>query len=528
MIKAIIADDEMRVCQLIEYLVDWQKLNITVAGIVNTGIDALELILKEKPQIVITDIRMPGYDGIELIRRTHEAGIKTNFIIVSGHRHFEYARTALQYGVQDYILKPIKKEELISALTKVANKCKSASETAETIEKMKEKLAVGRQSMRRRLIADLMKAKLSGDEKLSLDEYGIAFSSKRAAIILHIGQNHDRTLNNLANAKAAEYIENELSKWAEEWAAAPHDGYVAGVFCVREGEDSAAKIKHIFDGCEALLRPFGNFSITMGVSYTDNDKDLGELLLEAVIAARQHFLQAERNIIRFETGFKDGCDYRSLIDDALQVRYVNALQILDLDKTDAVLGRVFFLLAQSKNVTADTVEAALQRILDLTNNVISSFSPENRKYFDKKLLRLTIENSDSLKGLELTVKKELLSHLNKILENQKSMENRPVRLAKQYISEHYMEQINLEDIARMVHLNGVYFSVVFKKETGMNFKDFLTQYRLDIAKDMLKSAESSVTEISEAVGYKDTKYFSKLFAKNVGINPAQYRKLYNG
>jgi two-component system response regulator YesN len=100
-------------------------------------------------------------------------------------------------------------------------------------------------------------------------------------------------------------------------------------------------------------------------------------------------------------------------------------------------------------------------------------------------------------------------------------------VAKQYIAEHYREQIKLEDVARQVHLNPVYFSTIFKKETGMNFSDYLINYRLDVAKDLLKTTGLSMAEIAGAVGYLDTKYFSKLFTKVVGIKPSEYRKLYS-
>ena len=97
MLRAIIADDEIMICELILRLVDWDSFGISVIGQVYDGRSALEAILREQPDIVITDIRMPPFDGIELIRQTREAGLDTRFIVVSGHRQFEYARSALQY-----------------------------------------------------------------------------------------------------------------------------------------------------------------------------------------------------------------------------------------------------------------------------------------------------------------------------------------------------------------------------------------------------------------------------------------------
>ncbi|MEG1575342.1 MAG: response regulator, partial [Clostridium sp.] len=116
MLKVIVADDEEKICQLIVKLVDWTSLGMEVAAIASNGIEAMEKIISLKPDIVITDIRMPGYDGLELIKRAKSEGINTEFIIISGYRHFEYAQNAIRYGVGDYLLKPIKKDELMDAL----------------------------------------------------------------------------------------------------------------------------------------------------------------------------------------------------------------------------------------------------------------------------------------------------------------------------------------------------------------------------------------------------------------------------
>ncbi|QCX33184.1 helix-turn-helix transcriptional regulator [Caloramator sp. E03] len=113
------------------------------------------------------------------------------------------------------------------------------------------------------------------------------------------------------------------------------------------------------------------------------------------------------------------------------------------------------------------------------------------------------------------------------LQYKKAQENKPIRVAKQYISKNYKKDITLEDIANEVHLNPVYFSVMFKKEVGMNFSEYLINYRIDIAKELLKNKNYNICQIADMVGYKDSKYFSKLFTKVVGIKPLEYRKLYS-
>lgn len=112
MLKVIIADDEKMICSLISQLLDWEELGYEIIGMAHTGIDALEMITEKKPDVVISDIRMPGYDGLELIKRTKEAGIEAEFVMISGFKQFEYAQNAMKYGVKYYLLKPIEEDKL--------------------------------------------------------------------------------------------------------------------------------------------------------------------------------------------------------------------------------------------------------------------------------------------------------------------------------------------------------------------------------------------------------------------------------
>ena len=120
MLKVVIADDEARILSLIRLLPDWDALGIEVAGTAGNGLEALALIERERPDILITDIRMPGCQGLELIERARRTVPDIEIIIISGYAHFEYAQTAIKLGVGDYLLKPIKKDELTATLSKLA------------------------------------------------------------------------------------------------------------------------------------------------------------------------------------------------------------------------------------------------------------------------------------------------------------------------------------------------------------------------------------------------------------------------
>lgn len=122
MLRVVLADDENKVILLMQKLIDWNTLGYEIVGTANDGLRALELVREKQPDLLITDVRMPGCDGIELIQRAKALQPRLHFIVVSGYRKFEYAQNALKYGVEDYLLKPLKQEELTGILLRLKDK----------------------------------------------------------------------------------------------------------------------------------------------------------------------------------------------------------------------------------------------------------------------------------------------------------------------------------------------------------------------------------------------------------------------
>ena len=123
MLKLIIADDERIIRETISTIIDWKQNNIELVGLCQNGLEAYDIILDETPDIVLTDIRMPGMDGLELIRRISETDLNTQFIILSGYGEFEYAKTAMKYGVRHYLLKPCNELQILEVIQEIAQDC---------------------------------------------------------------------------------------------------------------------------------------------------------------------------------------------------------------------------------------------------------------------------------------------------------------------------------------------------------------------------------------------------------------------
>ena len=173
MIKVVLADDEKKVVLLLQKLIDWEKQGFEIVGIANDGIHALELVREKQPQLLITDIRMPGCDGIELIRQARELQPGIHFVVISGYRQFEYAQNALKYGVEDYLLKPLKKDDLNGILLRVREKLGEEAELEYQLKKSDDQ--------RQRMLLSLLKSAIDRQQVFlradqANDEFGFHFA----------------------------------------------------------------------------------------------------------------------------------------------------------------------------------------------------------------------------------------------------------------------------------------------------------------------------------------------------------------
>lgn len=131
MYRVILVDDEEFVCKLLEKIIDWEKTNLELVGVASDGVTALNLLREQKPDIMISDIRMPGIDGLELARKAYDEKLVSSVIMISGHKEFEYARSAIRYGVDDYLLKPINKHEINRILSEIVAKLEEKTSAIE-------------------------------------------------------------------------------------------------------------------------------------------------------------------------------------------------------------------------------------------------------------------------------------------------------------------------------------------------------------------------------------------------------------
>lgn len=535
--KVIIADDEEKVCQLIEHLVDWQSMDMEIVAIVHNGLEALDAIRQKKPDIVITDIRMPGCGGLELIRQSKEILPNLEFIIISGYRHFEYAQTAIRFGVKDYLLKPIKKNELSTTLKRMHDDYMAKNEKLSQEELFQITLQNNLDRLRAGFFSDILLQKRVNLNELTLElvneRYHYQFRSGcfQIVVIKIDGVDPKSAMNKeFLQEKVLEAFNSRIREYCydSEICLESYTCYAVLNYSEDNRKTIRRVLKQILDHLLLQNDIFERLRVTIGSGTVENRMNcIHHSLKTAVLASEERLLKGTNRMLEYENGIRFVFAESELF---LSFNQKMKVAIENLDE-EGVLKTIDEL--HEKMIAADTVKG--HDILQMAKEIIHIylFTVRQNKYplhVEESFVEDYIFAIDSMSSIDeiFTYAKKVVSEsLHNLIQIKMSEDNRPIRLAKQYIREHYATPITLESVSELVGFNPAYFSTLFKKETGFTFSEYLLTTRMEAAKDMLRDTNLNIATICEKVGYSDSKHFAKTFMKETGLKPNQYRKLYS-
>jgi two-component system response regulator YesN len=537
MIKVLIADDEEKVCTLIAKLVNWTDFDMEVVATAYNGIEALERIRKLAPDVVITDVRMPGYDGIELIAKVKEINARTEFIIISGYRHFEYAQNAIKYGVSDYLLKPIKKVELHDTLGKIRLKCLKLAEQLSTEEQLRLRLQNDRNRQRKQLFLDFLAgSSKSGAGIAELNRtYGFHFDP---GIFQLIAVKIDCRYEDF-NADSIEVLDEKISKILD---SVLRDGCCEmEIFCrdtmvyallncpLQNGLLLRRQLKAVMAELAVEKTVFNKVLFTLCVgNQTEDPAKLAQCFASTRDAIYQRLVNGTGKMIE-DQPFED---YVQLNQDLLlgdfRRRISQAVELLDLPAAVAAVDALASAVPTHPQIKGGSVyklvlaAGAMFMVFIKNAQYHMEIPPEIYGEFELRIA-LCGNMRQLLESLGLLIR----TQIDSIIQAKREADNKPIRMAKEYIRRNYMNPIGLEEISAMLGFNLSYFSALFKKETGKNFLEYLTEVRVSNAKELLRETNLSIAAICRKVGYWDQKHFIVTFKKYAGIKPGEFRKLYS-
>lgn len=524
MLKVLIADDEEKVCQLIRGLIPWEELGFAVVGMAGDGLTALSMAREQRPDILITDIRMPGLDGIQLIGAAKEELPALRCIIISGYRHFDYAHNAIKFGVEDYLLKPLQKKELIS-----------------TLEKLKTLKAHAEEDTPRPLLGALFSDCLSGGigaaeltpenvlerYRVQLPESGpyYALITKADLASVEAGGNVRR----IASERIAESLRQALSPHVASLQLALLPEGIAALFVMPpEGESAMIEALHaVRDSAELMRDLFPTLRVSMGLSRPAKKlSDAAGVFAQAYTALEKRLSHGEGALFFGRPAPFVALSLKGILRGETQRQLATALQAMQAGAYERALRDSVGQLAGAAGENYPQLRALLLEMVRLHFEHLPGVT--SLKDIEDMAARLTEKWNAAydMAQVEEGLVSLLSGHLEGLLREQKQVEQLPLRRAKAYIRENFHRQITLEEVSGVAGFNPAYFSTLFKKETGERFLEYLASVRVAAAKQLLTDSGKAVAVVAEETGYGDVKYFCKQFKKATGLSPQEYRKMY--
>lgn len=534
MFKVLIVDDEIYVISLIQKLIEWDKFDMSIEGTADNGISALKLVEKLHPDIVIVDVRMPGYDGITFMQKVREINDKVKFIVISGHKRFEYAKSAMQYNVEDYLLKPINKEELEQILSKLRHKLVSEKQHEEVLIQLDERLGVSTKKVHAYLCEDLLEAK-EHKKFESLDRLNEMYFTKFreglfACVILKLDVS-DGILDDAFTEELMKRLEGLMKDMIDEIAyeavSQIRKNEIIRIvnYSQEENKNILKALKTSVAKMNSILAKFEKLSVTIGVGEASEElQHIQNSHKEAEDCIKSRLVLGSGKIITYDMVKRDEGMLLVVFTDKQREKLKEAFKSFNVDMIKLQILETFSRAGDGQYSdtliyyeTAWFVHRMFYEYLCKIDIYKGSYE-QLAKEFNERLLWVSAQAQ-----IAGALAEHIKGYIEEYTEDEREGENPAIRIAKKYIAENYQNNISMVSTAEVVNLSPVYFSVLFKKEVGINFLDYLNQYRIEEAKKRLKNVKYNVSEVAAMAGFPDARYFSKIFKKTIGVTPTEYR-----
>ncbi len=504
--RFVIVEDEIRIREGIQKLLP--KLNKTniVVGEAENGKEGLEVIRREKPDIIITDIRMPVMDGLEMLKILYDESYKGQVIVLSAYSEFEYAREAMHLGVMDYLLKPIIMEEFSDAVERVQQEQEKKNRQIQNYFAS---------------IDQVFRNVLNGS--LHLDDKTVEY------IKTDLNINPDRPISflevyyekwdNTGVLKMIKSLTNILSGKEPLSFCAIQDEKSKNIILVIYNYKKELGLKRLFQN-QFLIKDAQFIGTVIGWSEVENIFQLRncyeklESYLEWNISLGSEIIISYPEIQNVQVAV---CVYPIEIENQIKA-FMCANNLKEVERSIQKFHEYFH---SNKVYAPKNIKNCYVRFFWAIINFSKEIGNLDFEKFEQQTMLERIMHSKTREELrEITA--DLINKMQMPVGN---VENISIKRALALIHEFYRMGITLEEIAYKLGITPEYLGTQFHKELGVNFSTYMKNYRMNKAKELLIGTQLKLYEIAELVGYSDAKYFGKVFKANTGMLPIEYRKM---
>lgn len=527
MIKILIVDDELLVRIGLKSTLDWEKYGFTLVGEAKNAKEAEELFHKFSPDILLTDISMPGINGLELISQLKNKKPELQSIILTHYEDFCYAREALQLGALDYILKSnLTPERLLAVLQKAESQLPGNRENnISGISTSDGKNRHNRSELLLSYFEEVIKYKKTPANRLydQIDGYA---SYQLASISINLSINDKLNLD-AREIKVIEEVSSQiLSSFAQDIQCLIHENRINYLFCFKKilskTEQDMIIIK-LLNSVVTNLKKILNYYMLSGISLaSDTIRSLGNMYEQAYAAGQKSFFD-DSHLTLYEPESDNSATVHVTVD---LVKVKALLQEKKCTELEIYFDELFSVLKKLRD--KPLFQAIYNQILEL----FSLYLKENNngeQYSQLSSSMFEIENFEKLYDFN-AVKMHILNIVTLLMGIDNKEDNiqmsHIIKKSISFIEKNYNQNISLSNLATNVEVSRNYLSFLFKQELGLNFSHYLTGIRIDKAKRMLAVTNMKIYEIADRVGFDSPYYFSKVFKETTGMTCSEYRNHY--
>ncbi len=524
--KVILVDDEVEVIDVMKKKIRWNDLGFDVVGSATNGVKALELVEKLQPDVVLTDIKMPYMDGLELARKLNQDYPNIYIMLCTGFDEFEYAKEAVHLEIKEYMLKPISATELSESLMKLKTTLDREREEKLNVKKLEDYFQEVLPKLQSNFFISLIEGRVREEdyERFLLDYRVDMKGPLFCCMIFHTSENDmPDGMNPLLLSMS---VEREIKQRLTENCNCQEFIYMGNTILIMElhSEDEIAQLTDKCDRfCRWAWRIIGA-AVTAGIGTVCNNLyDLSISYEGAREAVSYRVLYGTKRAINIAEIVPKESKKAVPLEETRMQELFRAIHVGNQEKIwkEAIketekLHKNAATISQYNLATMEIVSGFFKFCAnnsmdfnEISGNVQNLY--ERVTQFDENSMTNWIIN------MSTAISEKLRSTRN-------STSRRIITDAQNIVKDRYMEpDLSLDDVCADLGVSNSYFSSSFKKETGQSFVSYLTDYRMDRAEELVLNTDEKSYKIAEKVGYQDANYFSYVFKKKFGVSPSKYR-----
>ncbi|MGI5859800.1 MAG: response regulator [Tepidanaerobacteraceae bacterium] len=514
----LICDDELLERQVLKSIIENSNLPLKIVGEAKNGVEALEQSAKLKPDILLIDIKMPGKDGITAGAEIKKVCPKCKTIFITAYDDFEYVKKALQIGAVEYLLKPVRPDEIVALLAKTVDLLNQEKQKKLKEEKLLASIKEAANMLKSSIMVSMIMGHYEDEGVLKSRAKLLGIEQLPSSIMVILPDvEPDTSEGELERYEVFSYIEKMYSNDDNVFLFFMSEEIIMGLTSTYGVMPAMAE--------EIRKKIEENLDITVTIGLGNGEKDIKSLFHDARLAARLgKFFIGSNNVVTCHMLLEflgDIGEYR-IDKENMLLEYVKMGNFKGASKLMDEILQDIFVLGKGSLIFCQVRISEMMVMVWRTARQVGLVEPQNANLHTGHLQKLG--RCKTYAALKLCSK----SFLEDVFSKTSKLNNDDIiRQAMKYIEDNYNEDLKLGKLAKEIYISPDYFSRLFKKVAGCTYVEYITKIRIENAKILLTNPILSIAEVAKKTGYSDPNYFSRVFKKNVGISPGEYKKIHN-